>query len=593
MIETLPEAPKPAETILPSDALLAFNAFRGRLLARSEIVWGEHCSECAHPVCYSTCAFYTPRADMNCRRFEAGFEPVAGAAGVHRVRFRKWGKLEGRGPARLSPIDEALRLEARDAAAVRRLGALPAPYAVKRTLAWSWNQRKAAGMTRASAAADAFVVETWARAARPLTLTILNTGDHDGRLFQTQISTGPGYRLETIPIDRLSSAVDLAAPYLVQIEPVGDAEGVEVVFGVCDFVALKPEPDAASHKPAKLVVWDLDETLWRGTLAEDGVEGVTPRPEAVAAIRTLDERGVLQSIASKNDPREVDAALTAFGLADYFLHPQAHWSPKSGSIAAIAGALDLGLDSVVFIDDQPFERAEVQAAHPAVRTLPHTAVGAIAAHPWFDLPVTPESRRRRSLYREEARRSAAYESAGGDYLAFLRASDITLTIAPLEAEDVERVYELSQRTNQLNFNGTRFSRAEVEALMTDPARTALVLRCTDRFGDYGLIGFATADLAAGRLLDFFMSCRVQRKRVEHAAFAWLAARMAEAGAGEIRAAFTPQPRNGAASALLDELGFGPLEAGERRRSVTAPIPEADVVRVQAPAFTSSRAKEPA
>jgi len=158
---------------------------------------------------------------------------------------------------------------------------------------------------------------------------------------------------------------------------------------------------------------------------------------------------------------------------------------------------------------------------------------------------------------------------------------------------VERVYELSQRTNQLNFNGTRFSRAEAEALMVDPARTALVLRCTDRFGDYGLIGFATADLAAGRLLDFFMSCRVQRKRVEHAAFAWLAARMAEAGAGEIRAAFTPQPRNGAASALLDELGFGPLEAGERRRSVTAPIPEADVVRVQAPAFTPIRAKEPA
>jgi FkbH-like protein len=597
MIETLPEtlAPPetPAEAILPPEALAAFAAFRGALAARSEIVWGEHCSECAYPACYSTCAFYTPRSDMNCRRFETGFEPVSAAPGVHRVRFRKWGKLEGRGPAPVLPIAAAERLEAKDARAARRIAAAPLPYAFKRHLAWSWNGRKAGIAPRAAAPADAFVVETWARRPEPFTLTILNDADPGGRLFQTQIAAGPGYRLETIPVARIAAQVDLDAPYLVQIEPVGNAEGVEAVFGVCDFVALKTAPPAAAlstDRPAKVVVWDLDETLWTGTLAEDGIAGVTPRPEAVEAIRMLDERGVLQSIASKNDAAEAREALEAFGLADYFLHPQAHWSPKSGSVAAIARALDLSLDSLVLIDDQPFERAEVQTAHPMVRTLPHTAVCALAAHPWFYLPVTTESRNRRHFYRQESQRTAAYERAGGDYLVFLQASDITLTIAPLESADVERVYELSQRTNQLNFNGARFSRAEVEALVGDPARAAFVLRCADRFGDYGLIGFAVTELGAGRLSDFFMSCRVQRKRVEHAAFAWLSARMADAGADDMRAAFTPQPRNGAAKALLDDLGFAPLQGGERRRALSAPIPEADVVRVLAPVVSRRRAE---
>jgi HAD superfamily phosphatase (TIGR01681 family) len=135
-----------------------------------------------------------------------------------------------------------------------------------------------------------------------------------------------------------------------------------------------PTPaEAAPARPAalaKVVVWDLDETLWTGTLAEVGAEGVTVRPEAEATVRALDARGVLQSVASKNDPAEALAALERFGLAEFFLHPQVGWGPKSGAVARIARALDLGLDSFVFLDDQPFERGEVTDAHPGVRALP-------------------------------------------------------------------------------------------------------------------------------------------------------------------------------------------------------------------------------
>ena len=588
MIETLPDWPTLAPVAPPAEVAAGFTAFRSQVRARSQIVWGEHCSECAYPACYAHCAFYTPRSDFNCRRFEAGFEPLAADAGLHRVRFRKWGKLEGKGPATLVPIEASRAAHRRDALVSGALAAVPVPHMVKQNLAWRWNTRKSRGGEGEAIAADAFVVEAWASdgARHPFTLTILNTGAHAGELYQTTFEIDADYRRLIVPLAHIAAQVDLAAPFLVQIEPVGEAEGIAVVFGVCDFVTLATQavaapvtqPTLSPDRLAKVVVWDLDETLWTGVLAEDGAAGVTLRPEAAAAIKMLDERGVLQSIASKNDHAEAMAALMSFGLADYFLHPQIHWNPKSGSVAAVARALDLGIDSVVFIDDQPFERAEVEAAHPGVRTLPHTAVGDLTDHPWFATPATPESARRRSLYQQEAQRTEAFDAAGADYPAFLRASAIQLRIAPLAPADVERVFELSQRTNQLNFNGRKYTREAVQGLMAgEDGRRGYTLRCADRFGDYGLIGFAEVAVGAGLVCEFFMSCRVQRKRVEHAFFAWLGAEMAAAGAPTMRIAYTRTGRNGAAREMLEGLGFTPAGESAWERANALPIEDANIV----------------
>ena len=599
MIETLSEKPTPTTVSPPADVARAFAAFRDRITARSQIVWGEHCSECAYPACYAHCAFYTPRSDFNCRRFEAGFEPVVGDPALHRVRFRKWGKLEGQGSLAMLAATSASARDARDAAISGLLAAVPAPYAVKQNLTWRWNTRKANPKTRGAAKPDAFVVEAWASdgARHPFTLTILSGDESGGRLFQAHFEVTPEYGRLTVPVSQIATQVDLDVPFLVQIEPVGEAEGVQAVFGVCDFVTLReaaasqPIPaQADAPKPAKVVIWDLDETLWTGVLVEDGVDGVRVRPEAAAAIRMLDERGVLQSIASKNNAPEALEALKTFGLADYFLHPQIHWNPKSGSIATLAKALNLGVDSFVFIDDQPFERGEVEAAHPTVRTLPHTEVGALAVHPWFDLPVTPESRQRRALYREEAHRTEAFETAGADYASFLRASELKLSVEPLSPADVERVFELSQRTNQLNFNGRKYSRETVQALLSaKTGEVGLTLRCGDRFGDYGLIGFVVADLGAGLVSEFFMSCRVQRKRVEQAFFAWLGRGMAARGVQTMQVAYRPTGRNSAALEMLESLGFAPpadtpaAEAASAlwARAIDAPIEDADIVAILA------------
>ena len=576
----------------------------GRSLAgRSQIVWGEHCSECAYPACYASCAFYDPRPDLNCRRFVAGIEDAGD--GLMRIRFRKWGKLEGQGTARLRPYAEALRREGRDAGLARGLAGAPLPFQLKRSTAWRLNQLKArAGGRDHGLDVDAFVLEGWSNDARTpaFTVTFLQGAPEaghaaDGGTWQAHLRFGPDYARHVLPIAAIAAAIRLDQPFLVQVEPVGEAEGIDVTLALADFVAFHDASDASVPGPApapqaqsnelgapvlaKVLVWDLDETFWTGTLAEDGPEGVTPRPEAVAALKALDARGVLHSIASKNDPNEALAALRRFGLDGYFLHPKVGWGPKSASVAAIAAALDLGLDSFVFVDDQPFERAEVSAAHPQVRTLAHTEVAALTLNPWFDHPATPEAARRRSLYQAEAARGLAAEASSGDYLAFLRASRLVLEVHTLDEADVTRVHELSQRTNQLNFTGAKFTRAEVVAMAApDPAHARLTLRCADAWGDYGLIGFADLDLAAGELAAFFMSCRVQRKRVEHAAFAHMAGLLAAGDHADFAVRFHATERNGASVRLLEELGFARTVQGWSR-PLGRPFAESDIVRLAA------------
>lgn len=603
MIETVPWDRTTALVSIPEEVAAGFSELQRSIHSRSAIVWGEHCSECDYPACYSSCAFYTPRPDLKCRRFSEGIEPLTTQpAGVrlHRIRFRKWGKLEGRGPVILRPTATARRSEMLDAAASLMLAHAPLPYVVRRSLTGRWNQRKVLREAEGGGpTADAFVVEAWSADQRvhPFTISILQQRGES--LFQAQFSAGPSYGRLVIPMSAVTGRVDLSRPFLIQIEPVGDAEGREVVFGFCDFATFHGLPPASVQPQAgrvatrsdkaKVVIWDLDETLWTGTLAEDGPMGVTLRPEAVAAVKALDERGVLQSIASKNDPEEALAVLRTFSLEDYFLHPQIAWTPKSDAIRRIATALDLGIDSFVFIDDQPFERGEVQAAHPNLRVMPHTAVATLLQEPCFALPVTPESRGRRFLYRTQANRDAAFAQAGTDYLSFLRSCEVTLDVTPLSPTDLERVHELSQRTNQLNFTGAKLSQDEVSSLAANASRVCLCLRCADRFGDYGLIGFGVIDLQRGEIAEFFMSCRVQRKRVEHAFFALAGRWLSLAGFEKLRVRFRPTERNGQAAAMLRDLGFAEETQGLWSRLAGAPIAESDVVEVRGPeSLTAAR-----
>ena len=335
----------------------------------------------------------------------------------------------------------------------------------------------------------------------------------------------------------------------------------------------------------KCVVWDLDETLWHGTLAEDGAAALTIDPLVLSTIKELDRRGILQSAASKNDPEPALAALVALGVRDYLLFPQIGWGPKSRSVAHIAELLDIGLDTFIFVDDQPFERGEVGETLPGVTVMSERDIPGMLSLSRLDVPATAESGKRRAMYQTEERRLATFEDSGTDYLTFLRGCFIRLEIDLLSPASRERAYELSQRTNQLNVSGTRYSRDDIAALMSDDGGTdTFMLSCSDRFGDYGIIGMCVLDRRQARVQAFMMSCRVQRKRVEQAFFSWLVTRLRACGQHDvIEVDYRKTERNGAIVKMLQELGFElHMETKDRgifTRRLDEPFVEDDVVEI--------------
>lgn len=284
----------------------------------------------------------------------------------------------------------------------------------------------------------------------------------------------------------------------------------------------EPEPEAAAaaassgsaRKTVKVLVWDLDDTLWHGTLLEG--DDVRLRPGVVETLRALDARGILHSIASRNDAEAALERLRALGVAEYFLYPQIHWNAKSQSVRAIAEAINIGLDSVAFIDDQPFERDEVSGALPEVLTLDAAEAAALAARPEFRPKfITDESAQRRLMYRADAERNQAEKDFAGPSEEFLAGLRMRFTIAPALEEDLKRAEELTVRTNQLNSTGYTYSYEELDVFRRSPDHLLLVAGLEDRYGPYGKIGLVLIEKGAGlwTLKLLLMSCRVMSRGV--------------------------------------------------------------------------------
>ncbi len=588
---------------LPLSAVALFAETQAALSMRSVVVWGEHCTECAFPACYGECSFYTPRPDHHCRRFENGIERVAADNGapisLARIRFRRWGKLEGRGRIGLKSVRRANRLEWADRVADKALSS-PLPAFLTDTIKWRLNEskRRSAGRGDDLRGDDLFIMEAWndGRQALPFTLSIMTEEKQADGLYQVALHLAPGYTRLVKPVREIAALVDLTGAVTLQIEPVGEHTPT-VIFGLIDFVRLSKPLAPHTTAPArsvsdadapkiKCLVWDLDNTLWNGVLVEDGIDGVSLRPEAAQLVRDLDRRGIINSIASKNDKGLAFLALERFGLRDHFVFPQISWGPKSEAIRDIIALMDVGQDTFAFIDDQAFERGEIQQLLPQVAVFSDENIRTLGDHVRFDVPVTAESGQRRRMYQTEERRKAAQSGAAVDYTGFLRSCEICLDVAPLTAATVLRAYELSQRTNQLNLSGRRYSQAELEALLTDRPQDVFVLSCSDRFGDYGAIGLCVLQSGGPAVESFFMSCRVQRKRVENAFFQYLTGVLAMRGARRLELAYRATPKNGAAVEMVKALGFDLQLSAEGEglfvRALTAPIAEHDVVRLVAP-----------
>jgi len=271
----------------------------------------------------------------------------------------------------------------------------------------------------------------------------------------------------------------------------------------------------------RLVIWDLDETLWKGTLTEGGI---TEFPQVHRDIVVeLAKRGILSSICSKNDFAAAKAVLVEQNLWDYFVFPSIDWSAKGPRIQRIVELAQLRPPTVTFVDDSPAVRAEALAAVPGLCVVDATGIHDLLRDPRF-LGKNDANLSRLAHYKVLEAKNAGEALAGDDNLAFLRASDIRVSFDYRVEQHFDRVIELINRTNQLNFTKRRFPDDDGEAAaaisieLNPPWRQAALVRVADKYGDYGYVGFFSRtfgpDFANGRLLDFCFSCRTLGMGIE-------------------------------------------------------------------------------
>ena len=323
------------------------------------------------------------------------------------------------------------------------------------------------------------------------------------------------------------------------------------------------------------MVLDLDNTLWGGVIGDDGLEGIklgqgSSSGEAFVAIQTmalqLRSRGIILAVCSKN---EEDVARLPFRehpdmvlREDHIAVFQANWSDKAANLRTIASTLNIGLDALVFLDDNPAERMQVRTALPLVGVpeLPDDPAlypRALAAAGYFEaVAFSEEDRNRADYYRVNSQRAQALSSSGdlGGYLASL---DMVCSIGRVDALSRSRVAQLINKSNQYNLTTRRYSETEVELAENDPARHAIQLRLVDRFGDNGIISVIITDKAdeTWTIDTWLMSCRVLGRRVQEAALGHLATAAVSEGAKRLVGRYIPSARNRMVAGHYQSLGF--------------------------------------
>ncbi|MFI9615412.1 HAD-IIIC family phosphatase [Streptomyces sp. NPDC052023] len=324
----------------------------------------------------------------------------------------------------------------------------------------------------------------------------------------------------------------------------------------------------------KVLAVDLDNTLWDGVLGDDGPDRVaaasTLRGEAFGAfqrvVRQLASQGVLLAVCSKNDDDLVSQVLSEHSdmtlRQSDFAKVVANWQPKDANLRLIAEALDLGLDSFVFVDDSPAECGLVSSSLPQVAVVrlddePALHVERLLTDDWFaTLRLTDEDRRRSESYRHLAGRQKLRDAVGSAE-SYLQELGVTVSVSRGKGFETERLSQLTLRTNQFNLTGERLSSADVTAWCEDPEGLVLSVRSADRFGDNGLIGavFARRQDATLHIHNMLLSCRVFDRGVEAAAMASLLTYARAQGHTAVTGTYRATERNRRFADFYPSLGF--------------------------------------
>jgi FkbH-like protein len=346
---------------------------------------------------------------------------------------------------------------------------------------------------------------------------------------------------------------------------------------------LKSAIRALTGGARKLIIVDLDDTLWGGVVGDIGWDkvrlgGHDPIGEAFKdfqlALKSLASRGILLAVASKNEEKTALEAIRSnremvLRLED-FAGWRINWEDKAQNIVALAAELNLGLQSVVFIDDNPAERARVRDALTEVFVPdwpinPMDYSATLQGLRCFDHPrITSEDKQRTEMYASERRRmefKKAFDSAD----QWLETLNLQVEVEGLNKENLERASQLLNKTNQMNLSTRRLTIAQLWEWSQKPDHALMTFRVCDKFGDYGLVGIASVELDSisreARVVDFVLSCRVMGRKVEETMLHVLTRAAANMGAQVLGARHLPTPKNKPCLDFFERSGF--LQAASR------------------------------
>jgi len=319
---------------------------------------------------------------------------------------------------------------------------------------------------------------------------------------------------------------------------------------------------AASSSPAKVLAVDADNTLWKGIVSEDGPKALVPCTAFQEGLKQLADEGVLLVLLSKNDEEALPP------LRCDFVVRKVNWAPKAGNLLEACRALNLGREAVVFVDDNPYERAQMKAHLPEVNVAPWTGwtfdaqgeapiwaqrqlIRRLREYFFTEAGRTEEDRLRVSDYRAATARvdAAKHFASHADYL-----DDLALWVKPSRATeaDLDRLAQMAGKTNQFNATTIRRTREAFSALLRSPCHQIFVFRAGDRFGEQGIVCYIVVETDKCRITDFVMSCRAMGRTLEQFALAYVTRALGSRPAID----FVPTEKNRPFAEFLTSLSKG-------------------------------------
>jgi FkbH-like protein len=406
----------------------------------------------------------------------------------------------------------------------------------------------------------------------PASPTAARNTEHEGffrRMEELMAVEMSGMRgCDLIRSQELSQAYPVADYYDAQTDAIGHIPFTQNFYAALGTVIAR-RIQALRSAPRKVIVLDCDETLWKGVCAEDGAQGVEidgARQALQKAIVAQHDRGMLVCLCSKNEPEDVFQVFEQHpGMLlrrEHLANWRINWKPKSQNLRALAEELQLGLDSFIFIDNDPVECAAVEAACPEVLTfeLPRAAaeIERFIESIWaFDrLGTTAEDTQRTTLYRQNQERER-FRHESPRLEDFLDGLELQVEIGEPTAAQHARVAQLTQRTNQFNATTLRRTEAEIAQLCQGQSGDCLVVEVRDRFGDYGLVGVIIFNDEAPDAISvetLLLSCRVLGRGVEHRLLAELGRRAQARGRARVDISYVPTKKNQPVLDFLEEAG---------------------------------------